>query len=951
MLKNSTTYALNETITLSINWGNDGLKRVEKIYEYITKKTEKFDLENLKEKIGFSAAEISKSLDILRNNVSMELNELLRQGNIIKIKSRPVLYIDKICIERILNRKLQAGRIEIKNLNEIFLKKNETYNEESPFDKLIGAQTSLKNQIEQAKSAIIYPPSGLHSLIVGQTGVGKTLFANMMYLHAKYVNMLSTEAPFVVFNCADYYNNPQLLISHLFGHIKGAYTGADTEKAGIVEKANSGILFLDEIHRLPPEGQEMLFYFMDTGKFNRLGETERNRKSCVLIIGATTEDPNSSLLKTFVRRIPIIISIPNFGSRTAEDKVDFVKFLFSNEAHRVNKVIKIEDEVVKAIIGSTSYGNIGQMKSNIQLICAKGYLNSINNKDFIDIDFKSLPSEIKSGLFYLSGKRKEMQEISNNLEKQLIVTPKGHNILIEKDPYEPSFNMYKIIEVKAAILREGGANEEYINKFITADINVHIKSFYNKVKNDDSGRNKILKIVDEDILSFSEEVKVMIEKKLNKNLTNRFLYALSLHLSSFLNRLSNHQKLTYTNIEGMINDKRIEFDIAVDVKRMLEKKYNVIVPKIEVIYLTLLFSSITQEQTNQHVAIIVVAHGSSTASSMVNVAKQLLGEGIIEAIDMPLNVSPRQTLYEIIQKVREIDMGKGILLLVDMGSLVNFESTITEKTGIKVRTLDMVSTSLVLEAIRKASILDMDLESIYISLKGFRGYNTLEAQISNNDDNKNNAIVTICATGEGTAVKLKELVEKIILNTTKDEFEIFPVSVNDINNKIVSIKQSYNIIASVGIKNPNIEAPFISLEELINGYGEITLMSIIKNSSSSVHIKHKNVVAKNLCEDSLKEFLTYLNPPKIINVLNQFMDKLEENNNISFSNATRIIVMVHLGCALERMVINHGLKYKANQRKLDKNKVNIIKEESKIFKITLDITLSEDEIFFLSEMI
>jgi transcriptional regulatory protein LevR len=263
----------------------------------------------------------------------------------------------------------------------------------------------------------------------------------------------------------------------------------------------------------------------------------------------------------------------------------------------------------------------------------------------------------------------------------------------------------------------------------------------------------------------------------------------------------------------------------------------------------------------------------------------------------------------------------------------------------------MVSTSLVLEALRKASILDMDLESIYISLKGFRGYNTLEAQISNNDENKNNAIVTICATGEGTAVKLKELVEKIVLNTTKDEIEIFPVSVSDLVNKIVSIKQSYNIIACVGIKNPNVEAPFISLEELINGYGEITLMSIIKNNSSSVHVKHKNVVAKNLCEDSLKEFLTYLNPPKIINVLNQFMDKLEENNNISFNNATRIIVMVHLGCALERMVINHGLKYKGNQGKLDKNKVNILKEESKIFIGTLDITLSDDEIFFLSEMI
>jgi len=479
------------------------LKRNEKIYEYITQKTEKFDIEALEKKVGFSAIEISQSLDILRNNISMELNELHRQDRIIKIKSRPVLYVDRDCIERILNKKLQAGPIEIKNLKEILLDENEIIENECPFDKLIGARTSLKNQIDQAKAAILYPPNGLHTLIVGQTGVGKTLFANMMYKQAKYVKKLDEKSPFIVFNCADYYNNPQLLTSHLFGYIKGAYTGADSEKAGIVEKADTGILFLDEIHRLPPEGQEMLFYFMDTGMFNRLGETERNRKSCVLIIGATTEDPNSSLLKTFVRRIPIIITIPNFDKRTASDKVDFIKFLLANEAHRVNKVIKIEDEAVKAIIGSTSYGNIGQMKSNIQLICAKGFLNSINNKDFIEIDFNLLPSDIKSGLFYLSGKRKEMEEISGYLDSQLIVTSEGHSVLIEKDPYDPPFNLYKIIEDKAAILKKGGADEEYINNFITTDINVHIKSFYNKVKNDEDGRSKILKIVDEDILKFS----------------------------------------------------------------------------------------------------------------------------------------------------------------------------------------------------------------------------------------------------------------------------------------------------------------------------------------------------------------------------------------------------------------------------------------------------------------
>ena len=115
---------------------------------------------------------------------------------------------------------------------------------------------------------------------------------------------------------------------------------------------------------------------------------------------------------------------------------------------------------------------------------------------------------------------------------------------------------------------------------------------------------------------------------------------------------------------------------------------------MEVIYLTLLISSVQEEQNNERVAVIVALHGSSTASSMVNVAKRLLGEGVVESVDMPLDVSPQRVLNDIIEKVNEIDMGRGVLLLVDMGSLTSFDTIITEKTGIRVKTVDMTSTPL-----------------------------------------------------------------------------------------------------------------------------------------------------------------------------------------------------------------------------------------------------------------
>ncbi|WP_213818201.1 sigma-54-dependent transcriptional regulator [Garciella nitratireducens] len=926
------------------------MKRIDKIYNCLVEKSKTLTLQNLKEKKGFSAGEISADLGILRNNVSMELNNLLRQDKIIKLKGRPVLYIDKAVVENLIGYKLDKGFNVLEDINQLIKEEKSEKKDLSPFHSLIGAHSGLRNQIEQAKAAIFYPPNGLHTLIIGQTGVGKTLFANTMYKYAKFTKRLEEDAPFIVFNCADYYNNPQLLISHIFGHVKGAFTGADSDKEGIVEKANNGILFLDEIHRLPPEGQEMIFYFMDTGTYNKLGESERKRKANVLIIAATTEEPTSSLLKTFLRRIPIIINIPNFEERPIKDRLDMVKFLFANEAHRVNKSIKIQADAVKALIGSVSYGNIGQLKSNIQLVCAKGFLNSMGDKEFINIDFKSLPSEIKNGFFNLSSKREEIEEVSQLIQSHLMILPSGHRNSIKDDDYEPPFNLYKIIEDKVALLKEEGVDEEYIKKFITTDINIHIKSFYDKFKNTSSGRNKILEIISEDILQFSEEVKSFIEKKFNKKLSERFLYALGLHLSSFMKRMESKSPIHYENIKDIIKDNPEEFNISLEIKRLIEERYHILVPENEEIYLTLLLNTIDENKNTDRVAIIVLAHGTSTASSMVNVAKRLLGEGIVEAIDMPLEVSPKKILDQLIEKVKKLNTGKGVLLLVDMGSLTKFDTIITEKTRIRVKTIDMVSTPLVIEGVRKSNLFNMDLDTLYNSLKNFKGYGNLTLK-EEKDNDKEKAIITICSSGVGTAEKLKQLVENIMVNLTNEKIKIIPIGVQELNKRIDSIKNKYSIIASVGIINPNIQAPFISLESLIGGNGEENLVNIIQNKKITLKPKYTHTVVKELCEDSLKQFLTFLNPSKIISVLMNFLNVLEENLKKNFDNAMRIRILVHVGCALERMVIKEGLIYKQDKRKIDSYVLKSLKIANQVINNSLNLTLNEDELFYIAEML
>lgn len=119
------------------------------------------------------------------------------------------------------------------------------------------------------------------------------------------------------FNCAQYASNPELLAANLFGYVKGAFTGAQSDKAGAFEAANGGMLFLDEVHRPDAQGQEKLFTWLDRKEIYRVGETAQGLPISLRLVFATTEDIHSTFLTTFLRRIPIWLACPIFNTVAA----------------------------------------------------------------------------------------------------------------------------------------------------------------------------------------------------------------------------------------------------------------------------------------------------------------------------------------------------------------------------------------------------------------------------------------------------------------------------------------------------------------------------------------------------------------------------------------------------------------------------------------------------------
>src|SRR5690606_33803705 len=184
---------------------------------------------------------------------------------------------------------------------------------------------------------------------------------------------------------------------------------------------------------------------------------------------ATTEDPNSALLATFNRRIPIVITLPSFQNRPAIEQINLLKYLMSIEAKRIQKSIQIEDKVMQAILGSVTYGNVGQLKSVIQMVCARGFLESVNNKSEITLKYETLSSILADGYESMSLNQKLRHEIVHFVEPWTTITPIDDIMVFESDTYELPYNLYEIIGDKVAMLKETDVSNQEINRFITTD--------------------------------------------------------------------------------------------------------------------------------------------------------------------------------------------------------------------------------------------------------------------------------------------------------------------------------------------------------------------------------------------------------------------------------------------------------------------------------------------------
>lgn len=484
------------------------MQRIEKVLEALGMLYEE-------KKQGITAEEIAYRLQSDRSNISRDLNRLHKEQRCYKEKTRPVRFFP--CTH---NRVPKTG-----------------VPKETPkmvdMDKFLKRNPSLFHQIEQGKAAILYPGDGMHMLLLGETGVGKSLFADLLHKYGIQSGKLAEASPFIQFNCADYAHNPQLLMSQLFGHVKGAYTGAETNKTGLLEKANGGILFLDEIHRLPIEGQEMLFTYIDRGVFRRLGESEKDHHANVLIIGATTEKKDT-LLKTFIRRLPIIIDLPSLRERSIEERHQLFDTFVQQEVDQLGVPMYFSKNALKAFLHYKCELNIGQFKADIRIAFAKSYARFLAVKeDYLRVSSKDLPDYIRAGLLSNAAHRQMWSKYEGTNRQAIQYLPSTATVTEVSVPSEST--IYREMNTRYRELEQNKASAEEIQKAMEHDLKTYFKLTGEKEQLFCNKEN-LIALVPVNIIKELEKILRHVTIKTGKVVSDKVFQMMAIHIYNLVKR-------------------------------------------------------------------------------------------------------------------------------------------------------------------------------------------------------------------------------------------------------------------------------------------------------------------------------------------------------------------------------------------------------------------------------
>jgi PAS domain S-box-containing protein len=308
---------------------------------------------------------------------------------------------------------LQTAFEQIQELKDQLYKENIALREEidkvSMFEEIVGSSEPLRQVLTQVAKVAATDST---VLILGETGTGKEMIARAIHRRSKRANRA-----FIRVNCAAI--PPSLIASELFGHEKGAFTGASQRRLGRFELADGGTIFLDEIGELPPETQSSLLRVLQEREFERVGGSQSVRVD-TRVLSATNRDLRAAVdagtfrQDLFYRLNVFPIQLPSLRER-ADDIPLLVEYLIDRYAKKAGKRIRSIDKHTLALFQDYNWpGNVRELQNVVEravVLC---------DSETFSVDATWLKREIPKDSGHLSAVSRGLGRLDETKERELI---------------------------------------------------------------------------------------------------------------------------------------------------------------------------------------------------------------------------------------------------------------------------------------------------------------------------------------------------------------------------------------------------------------------------------------------------------------------------------------------------------------------------------------------------
>ena len=811
----------------------------------------------------FTTARIAADVMVSRNLASQYLNELAREGYLVKINTRPVIFMHKRGVERFLQTRFDRCEFDsVEDLMSVI-----GYGGHRDFDNAIGYDLSLATCIEQLKSAIGYPPHGLPVLLVGEPGTGKAMLSRLMFDYGTNAQVLPSGARYVSVDCSRYGEDDARFRHDMLG-VKGL--------AGYLAEAAGGIVYLAKFDQLTRTSRDLVLERLHNGLVDTAGSTLPAR--VVLSTSRPLDDP---ITRQITHRVPLVAQVPSLLERTAEERTDLVMHFLRMEGRRVAADVAISRGALRTLVEASFEDNVDGLRSTITNCCAGAYLN--HTEEQLVIRSYNLPATI-------------LGTASVEEDDDKLVT--GDKRISPGATSRTSRYFQAILDAFKAYRDSQVTFDEF---FHTAALQVQEYQDYLNFEN--RVANPRLAALEQVLNPIFEQVGGAYGIELTRKSCHALAQTLCIQLWGEAG-VARWRTANAADIQALlVTLARYSRTATVIVEQIVAEVTNALGVKLDDLSQALLLIEMkgvcdTAREGRGNVGVIL-AHGYSTATSIADAANRILRRRVFDAIDMAYDEQLSDVAGQLSRLLERYAYAQTVAVLVDMGSLSEVDKAIHGLANGDLYIVNNVSTGLALEVGSAlisgddlSEVLDRSIEAItptYRIVRGAHGYD---------------AIAFCSENGLDAADRIRRLVAASL----PDEMAVRLVTTDfaDLarNGSEATVFGSCRVRAIMGTMDLGIsDVPFVGLEEILaNGSSEALDKILFTELGPEGIAQFHRELLKNVTLRNVVESITILNPERLYIEADHAIAHLQELMGRRIEQRKVIGIYVHLCGLIERLV-------------------------------------------------